>query len=126
MEERIQDYRLVTDAEELSAVAKTLQEYAEAIGLDIETTALSPREGGVRLLQLATPEETFVIDVFEVGELSPLREVLEGGPVKAGHNLKFDHQFLDALHGISLSPVFDTMLADQVLSGGNYAASYSL
>src|SRR5215212_9823196 len=126
MEERIQDYRLVTDAEELSAVAKTLQEYAEAIGVDIETTALSPREGGVRLLQLATPEETFVIDVFEVGDLSPLKEALESGPVKVGHNLKFDHQFLDALHGVSLSPVFDTMLAAQVLDGGNYAASYSL
>ena len=126
MEERTtQGYRLVTAGEDLAAIAKTLQG-AEAIGLDIETTALSPRDGGVRLLQLATPGETFVVDVFEVGELSPLREVLEGGPVKVGHNLKFDHQFLDALHGISLSPVFDTMLADQVLSGGNYAASYSL
>src|SRR5215212_4591111 len=103
MEERIQDYRLVTDAEELS-----------------------PRDGGVRLLQLATKEETFVIDVVEVGDLSPLKEALEGGPIKVGHNLKFDHQFLDALHGVSLSPVFDTMLAAQVLDGGNYAASYSL
>src|SRR5215218_7906373 len=105
VEERTtQGYRLVTAGEDLAAIAKTLQG-AEAIGLDIETTALSPRDGGVRLLQLATPGETFVVDVFEVGELSPLREVLEGGPVKVGHNLKFDHQ---------------------VLSGGNYAASYSL
>ena len=80
----------------------------------------------MRLLQLATPEETFVIDMFEVTDLSPLKEVLEAGPVKAGHNLKFDYQFLHALYGISLSPVFDTMLAAQVLSGGNYAASYSL
>ena len=52
--------------------------------------------------------------------------MLEAGPVKAGHNLKFDYQFLHDLYGISLSPVFDTMLAAQVLSGGNYAASYSL
>ena len=125
MEERIQDYRLVTTAENLAAVAKTLQS-AEAIGVDIETTALSPRDGGVRLLQLATPEETFVIDVFEVSDLSPLTEVLEGGPVKVGHNLKFDYQFLHAMYGVSLSPLFDTMLAAQVLDGGNYAASYSL
>ena len=80
----------------------------------------------MRLLQLATPEETFVIDMFEVNDLSPLKEVLEAGPVKAGHNLKFDYEFLHDLYGISLSPVFDTMLAAQVLSGGNYAASYSL
>jgi DNA polymerase-1 len=43
-----------------------------------------------------------------------------------GHNLKFDYQFLHAMYGISLSPLFDTMLAAQVLDGGNYAASYSL
>ena len=125
MEERTQDYRLVTTAEDLAAVAKTLQG-AEAIGLDLETTALSPRDGRARLLQLATPEDTFVVDVSEAGDLSPLTEVLEGGPVKVGHNLKFDYQFLDALHGVSLSPLFDTMLAAQVLDGGNYAASYSL
>src|SRR5829696_5015564 len=96
MEERTQDYRLVTTAEDLAAVAKTLQS-AEAIGVDIETTALSP-----------------------------LTEVLEGGPIKVGHNLKFDYQFLHAVYGILLSPLFDTMLAAQVLDGGNYAPSYSL
>jgi DNA polymerase I len=125
VEESTQDYRLVTTAEDLPAVANTLQS-AEAIGVDIETTALSPRDGGMRLLQLATPEETFVIDAFEVSDLSPLTEVLEGGTVKVGHNLKFDYQFLHAIYGISLSPLFDTMLAAQVLDGGNYAASYSL
>ena len=125
MEESTRSYRLVTTADDLAAVAKTLQS-AEAIGLDLETTALSPRDGGVRLLQLATPEETFVVDVFGVTDLSPLKEVLENGPTKVLHNGKFDYQFLHALHGIALSPVFDTMLAAQVLAGGNYAASYSL
>jgi DNA polymerase-1 len=125
VEERTQDYRLVTTVEDLADVAKTLQG-AEAIGVDLETTALSPRDGRVRLLQLATLEETFIVDVFEAGDLSPLTEILEGGPVKVGHNLKFDHQFLDALHSVYLSPLFDTMLAAQVIDGGNYAASYSL
>jgi DNA polymerase-1 len=125
VEERTQDYRLVTTTEDLAAIAKSLQS-AEAIGVDIETTALSPRDGGMRLLQLAAPEETFVIDVFEVSDLTLLTEVLEGGPVKVGHNLKFDYQFLHDMYGVSLSPLFDTMLAAQVLDGGNYAASYSL
>ena len=125
MEERTESYRRVTAGNDLAAIAKSLQE-AEAIGLDTETTALSPRDGKVRLLQLATPEETFVIDMFEVNDLSPLKEVFEAGPVKAGHNLKFDYEFLHDLYGISLSPVFDTMLAAQILAGGNYSASYSL
>jgi DNA polymerase-1 len=118
-------YRLVTGEDDLAALAKTLKS-EEAVGLDLETTALSPRDGGIRLLQLATQGETFVVDLFEVTDLSPLQEVLENGPVKVGHNLKFDYQFLYALYGISPSPVFDTMLAAQILSGGNYAASYSL
>ncbi len=125
MEERTQDYRLVATTEELAAAAKTLQS-AEAIGVDIETTALSPRDGRMRLLQLATPEETFDIDLFEASDISPLTGVLEGGPLKVGHNLKFDYQFLRALYGVSLSPLFDTMLAVQVLDGGDYGASYSL
>jgi DNA polymerase-1 len=125
VEKSTKSYRLVTGEDDLAALAKTLRS-AEVIGLDLETTALSPRDGGIRLLQLATPDETFVVDVFEVADLSPLQEVLENGPVKVGHNLKFDYQFLNALYGISVSPVFDTMLAAQILSGGNYAASYSL
>ena len=125
MEERTESYRLLKTAEDLASVAKTLRG-AEAIGVDLETTALSPHDGGIRLLQLATPEETFVVDVFEADDLSALSGVLEDGPVKVGHNLKFDYQFLNAIYGISPSPLFDTMLAAQVLDGGNYVASYSL
>ena len=125
MEERAQSYRLITAAEDLAAIAKTLQN-DEAIGVDLETTALSPRDGGVRLLQLATPHETLVIDVFEARDLSSLKEVLEDGPVKVFHNAKFDYAFLHALYDISPHPVFDTMLAAQLLDGGDYSASYSL
>jgi DNA polymerase I len=125
MEERTTSYRLVTDAQELLDIAETLSD-AEAIGADLETTGLSPRDGKTRLLQLATPEETFVIDAFAVGDLSPLKGVLEGGPVKIFHNAKFDHQFLKKEHEISPSPIFDTMLATQLLDGGEYGASYAL
>src|ERR687898_460995 len=125
MEERTTSYRLVTDAGELPSIAETLAG-AEAIGTDLETTDLSPREGKTRLLQLATPDETFVLDAFAVRDLSPLEGVLEDGPVKVLHNAKFDYQFLLAEHGISLSPIFDTMLAAQLLDGGEYGASYAL
>src|ERR687885_587684 len=125
MEESTSTYRLVTDAEDLASVAETL-ESVEAVGADIETTALNPREGRMRLLQLATADETFVIDAFAVKDLSPLRGVLEEGPVKTLHHAKFDHAFLWAEHGISLNPIFDTMLAAQLLDGGEYGPSYAL
>jgi DNA polymerase I-like protein with 3'-5' exonuclease and polymerase domains/intein/homing endonuclease len=125
MEERTSSYRLVTDVEELSGVAETLAN-AEVLGADIETTSLNPRDGKTRLLQLATDEDTFVVDVFGVRDLSPLKSVLAGGPAKILHHAKFDHSFLWAEHGISLSPIFDTMLAAQLLDGGEYGSSYAL
>src|SRR4028119_599961 len=123
MEEKTTTHTLVTDPDALPGIASTL-EAAEAIGTDTETTSLSPRDGRARLLQLATPEQTFVIDLFEVGDISPLKEVLEDGPVKVFHNAKFDYQFLKELHGISVAPIFDTMLAAQVLDGGRQGAAY--
>ena len=125
MEERLASYTLVTDASGLAGIAQTLAD-VEAVGVDIETTSLSPRDGRMRLLQLATPEMTFVIDVFETEDLTSLNEVLEGGPVKALHNSKFDYAFLKAERGITLSPIFDTMLAAQLLAGGNQGLSYAL
>jgi DNA polymerase-1 len=125
VEERTSSYRLVTEGDLLPQIAEALEK-AEAVGVDAETTALSPRDGEMRLLQLATPEKTFVIDVFEARDLSPLKDVLEDGPTKALHNGKFDEAFLWEAHGISLSPVFDTMLAAQLLDGGEYAPSYAL
>src|SRR4028118_1599124 len=103
MENRSTTYRLVTDARELPEVAGAIRG-VEAVGTDTETTGLSPRDGEARLLQLATPEQTFVIDLFEVGDITPLKEALEGGPVKALHNAKFDYQFLKELHGVALAP----------------------
>jgi DNA polymerase-1 len=125
MEERTSAYRLITGSEDLASVAETL-ESVEAVGADIETTALNPRDGRMRLLQLATAQETFVVDTFEVQDLSPLANVLEDGPVKALHNSKFDLAFLWVEHGISLYPIFDTMLAAQLLDGGEYGPSYAL
>ncbi len=125
MEERLVNYTLVRKASNLADITDTLRG-VEAVGVDIETTDLSPRDGRVRLLQLATPEETFVVDVFETGDLTPLKEVLESGPVKVLQNGKFDYSFLKAEYGISVSPFFDTMLAAQLLAGGDQSPSYAL
>ncbi|QIN77631.1 bifunctional 3'-5' exonuclease/DNA polymerase [Rubrobacter marinus] len=125
MEKSLSEHKLVTDAADLAPIAEAVRG-AEAVGVDLETTALSPRDGRIRLLQVATPDETHVIDVFEVGDLSPLKEALEDGPVKVGHNLKFDYSFLKDEHGIALSPIFDTMLAAQLLAGGNQSPAFSL
>jgi hypothetical protein len=45
VEERLANYELITSAADLAAVAKTLEE-ADFVGVDVETTALSPATAG--------------------------------------------------------------------------------
>src|SRR5919199_1022600 len=125
MEKSLSDYKLIAETSELTVATESLRG-TEAVGVDIETTGLSSRDGRMRLLQLATPDETFVVDSFETSDLTSLKKVLEGGPVKVLHNAKFDYAFLKTEYGISLAPIFDTMLAAQLLDGGEQGPSYAL
>ncbi|HEY6331322.1 MAG TPA: hypothetical protein VI756_18495, partial [Blastocatellia bacterium] len=62
-------YTLVEDraALERASVAMSTN---RLIGVDIEATSLDPYQGRPRLLQLATVEENFVIDLFRVNAFS--------------------------------------------------------
>ena len=57
------------------------------VGLDIETTGLDPLLDKIRLVQLASPSATYVIDAYHV-PLGVLTPVLSSGPVKVIHNAK--------------------------------------
>ena len=83
----------------------------QVIGVDTETTSLDPLRGRVRLLQLATPEQNFVIDLFQFAALEHLglRELLSSPqPIKTLHNAKFDVKML--LHHFDLETVSYTHL----------------
>lgn len=113
----------------------TLEQALEAvsrhsiIGVDTETTALDPRDGQVRLLQLATPAQSFVIDLFELRafEHRGLRELLSSlQPIKVFHNAKFDVKML--LHHFDLEArgLFDTLLASQLIGAGRREGGHGL
>jgi DNA polymerase-1 len=87
------EYRHVTSASDLDAVVAALGD-AEEVGVDCETTGLSPRTDRVRLLQLAVPtidggNYAYVIDLFAVPReaLAPLFEALAEKTVVAHHAL---------------------------------------
>jgi DNA polymerase I-like protein with 3'-5' exonuclease and polymerase domains len=96
---------------------------AGRVGLDIETTGLSHANDRPRLLSLATPVGTFLIDLFRV-DPALLWPVLAGVEV-VGHNLGFDLPFLMKL-GFVPGRVRDTMLASQVLHAGDRTIGHSL
>lgn len=101
---------------------------APRLGLDVETTGLSPRADRLRLVQLATGARTVLVDAFAV-DVAPLAPLFAGsgagagaGPQLVGHNLAFDLGFLAAA-GLPLpdgTRLLDTLLAERVGDRGEH------
>ncbi|HXI90812.1 MAG TPA: DNA polymerase [Blastocatellia bacterium] len=99
------------------------------IGVDTETTSLSPFQGEVRLLQIATPEQSFVIDLLQLPALrnNGLRELLSSAqPVKVFHNAKFDLKMLLYHFDLEVRGLFDTLLASQLIGAGRSEGGHGL
>ena len=81
--------RLVKRAEDLAKVAQAI-ERAEVVGLDIETTSRKPHQGDIRLVQINTDPDTYVIDLFETGTLGPVVDGLrDSKAIKIVQHAKF-------------------------------------
>lgn len=101
----------------------------QVIGVDTETTALDPFRGRVRLLQLATPDQTFIIDLFKHPALEHrgLRKLLSSSqPIKAFHNSKFDVKMLLHHFDLEVHGIFDTLLASQLIGVGRGEGGHGL
>ena len=106
------NYRLIEDASEVADACERLARHGE-LGFDTETTALSPFDGRLRLVQLAAPgEPVYVFDLFALAPdgdsanapaLEPLRRLLAATrPVKVAHNSKFDAKWVRHHLGVEL------------------------
>jgi DNA polymerase I-like protein with 3'-5' exonuclease and polymerase domains len=114
-------FQVITDAAELPPVLQALDE-SERVGLDSETTGLSPHRDRVRLLQLATDRGVFLLDSFTLGDsLSLLWEPLAEREVIV-HNAAFDLAFLWRL-GFRPGKVTDLMILSRLLTAGTRTAN---
>src|SRR3990167_5001992 len=88
------------------------------ISVDTEGSAYNPYEAKLLLLQIATKDNAFVIDCGQV-DISPLKPVLEANrPIKILQNAKYDYSLLKVQAGITLGNLFDTMLAERIITCG--------
>jgi DNA polymerase-1 len=108
----------VTAGRSLAGVVARLKR-AERLGLDIETAkaaehplaGLLPQVSRIRLVQLSTGPETYVVDADAVGGVEWLREL--AGVRMVAHNAQFeDHHLAHA--GIALEKLDCTMLMGRV------------
>lgn len=94
----------------------------EVLGVDTETTGLSPHSDKLRLVQLSNGSETLVIDVFKIGKEPVgkfLRPILENSErKKVLHNAKFDIGFVKNQLNIDIEGIYDSYLASTLIRAG--------
>lgn len=104
------------------------------LGFDTETTEIDPFKGRLRLVQLSTGRNTYVFDIYKLGddprssdELAPLRDLLQdAGVQKVAHNAKFDLKWVRHHLGCETNGIFDTFLASVLIAAGDGDRRHSL
>ncbi|RUM32990.1 MAG: bifunctional 3'-5' exonuclease/DNA polymerase [Aquifex sp.] len=109
-------FEYITGQKALGEACKKLSR-ASYLYLDTETAG-----DRIRLIQVGDEENTFVIDLYEIEDLEPLRKLISTKGI-VGHNLKFDLKYLFK-YGIFPLATFDTMIASYLLGYERHSLSH--
>lgn len=91
---------------------------ADALGCDTETSGLSAKFGKLFSIQFSDGEFNLLVPLSEGIGIGPFANLLaDESIVKIFHNAKFDLEFL-AASGATVRNLFDTMIAEKVLTRG--------
>jgi DNA polymerase-1 len=91
------------------------------IGLDVETTALTPAEGKLRLVQLSDGKRARVYDAFRQ-DPDTIRNAIDRQEELVAHNAPFERTWINAALQLDRPDLHDTMVMSQVLYTGTRAA----
>jgi DNA polymerase-1 len=124
------DYEYITRAADLGRIANEITR-AKAIAVDIETTALDPHDGKIRLFQLALGDplrpNVYVIDLFQTGGLGPLLDAMrESSAVFVIHNAKFEQKWFWWFFRFQFWPVFCTYRSSAIIYNGKKELKHDL
>jgi ribonuclease D len=108
-------------------ITRTVEEFATAyerlrpaalLGCDTETSGLNPSSGRLYSIQFSDGEFNVLVPLSEGVGFGPLSGLLRDTAItKIFHNARFDLDFLAAA-GERVSNVFDTMIAEKILTRG--------
>ncbi len=115
---------LIARSDEAIETAYSRLSAADVIGCDTETSALNSKFGKLFSIQFSDGDLGVLIPLSEGVSMRQLASLLADPSItKVFHNARFDLEFLTAA-GIRVENVFDTMLAEKVLTrGANQSAS---
>jgi len=118
----------ITKKEELDIL--NVLDSCKVIGVDLETmgkNGLIPQQSNIRLLQIGTASDRFVIDLKLLDLPQKIIDLLNDNRItKIFHNAKFDLKHLYHHFGFFPTPVFCTFLASRIISSGNPHHRHSL
>lgn len=106
------DFEFITTQDALDRMAQRLAG-APCIAFDMECASnLHRYVGRVCLMQLATYDEVFLVDVLSNLNLKPIQQILENPDVEIViHDTDFDLRSLDRYYGWRPNHIFDTLIA---------------
>lgn len=87
------------------------------IFIDTETTGLDVFKDKVTLIQINQGSKVRLIKTFTEAKISEIKELMVNNLI-VGHNLKFDLKFLKQQFNIEPINLFDTRIAEILISGG--------
>ena len=108
-------YRWIERQEDLVRVCGDLGS-EEKLALDTEADGFHHYFDKLCLLQLSTADENFILDVLALDSLEPLRPILNDRSIrKVLHAAEQDLMYFRRDHNLSVSGLFDTYVAAQLL-----------
>jgi len=111
------NYIFIDTEEEALKALEHLKTF-EVLSVDTETTGLSPYNSKLLLIQIATPELCYILNCTKVDPKvwSPIFTDLN--ILKILQNAKFDYKFIKVFCGVSMRPLFDTFIAEALITAG--------
>jgi len=111
------NFEFIESLERALEVAEILKDQT-VLAVDTETTGLDPYSCRLLLLQIATPDICYILNCGKVNA-SVWKELLESPSIlKIAQNAKFDYKILKVHAKASMRPMFDTMIAERLLTVG--------
>jgi len=111
------NYEYIDSNDGLDKIIKDISK-EDIIAVDTEGDDLDPYLANLIFLQIGTPDKSYIFNAKKVN-LKKFKKILEDPKkLKLMQNGKFDYAMIKAKSGISPNNIFDTMLAERILTTG--------
>jgi DNA polymerase I-like protein with 3'-5' exonuclease and polymerase domains len=111
-------YEYITTDIRLREVSEILED-EKIISLDTEGTSLDYYYNKLLLVQIGIPDKAFIFDALKIKQWGPLKKIIENPKIlKIVQNGKYDYGILKQGLGMEIRNIYDTMLAEQIVTNG--------